>query len=138
MDRKTWVGYVPLYHGNDNKKPSGGIKGRHRKVKRKCLIGGYPAETKLGDYEKRKKVRARGGNTKIKLLKAQYANVLIPKKKQARKVKILRVLRNPSNRDYDRKGIITKGAIIETELGLAVVTSRPGQEGVINALLTES
>jgi len=47
-------------------------------------------------------------------------------------------LRNPSNRDYDRKGIITKGAIIETELGLAVVTSRPGQEGVINALLTES
>ena len=35
------------------------------------------------------------------------------------------------------RGIITKGALIETELGKAIVTSRPGQDGVVNALLVE-
>ncbi|HDN05822.1 MAG TPA: 30S ribosomal protein S8e, partial [Candidatus Bathyarchaeota archaeon] len=45
------------------------------------------------------------------------------------------VIRNPANVDYDRRGVITKGAIIETSLGLARVTSRPGQNGVINAVL---
>jgi small subunit ribosomal protein S8e len=32
--------------------------------------------------------------------------------------------------------VITKGAEIETNLGLARVTSRPGGDGVINAVLT--
>ncbi|HHC19323.1 MAG TPA: 30S ribosomal protein S8e, partial [Euryarchaeota archaeon] len=34
--------------------------------------------------------------------------------------------------------IITKGTIIETEVGLARVTSRPGQVGIINAVLIQS
>jgi small subunit ribosomal protein S8e len=33
--------------------------------------------------------------------------------------------------------VITKGAIIETEKGLAKVVSRPGQDGVVNAVLIE-
>jgi small subunit ribosomal protein S8e len=37
--------------------------------------------------------------------------------------------------DYDRRGVITKGAEIETSLGIARVTSRPGNDGVINAIL---
>jgi small subunit ribosomal protein S8e len=37
--------------------------------------------------------------------------------------------------DYDRRGVITKGAEIETKIGLARVTSRPGGDGVINAVL---
>jgi small subunit ribosomal protein S8e len=47
----------------------------------------------------------------------------------------LRVSKNPANKDYERRGVITKGAILETELGLAKVLSRPGQDGVINAVL---
>jgi len=45
------------------------------------------------------------------------------------------VIKNQANVDFQRKGVITKGAIIETPIGNAVVTSRPGQDGTINATL---
>ena len=61
--------------------------------------------------------------------------MLDPKKNTAKKVEILDVLDNTANRDFVRRKIITKGAVIETELGQARVTSRPGQHGVINAVL---
>lgn len=64
-----------------------------------------------------------------------YANVHDTETGRSRKVKILRVVSNRSNRDFERRGVITKGAVIETEMGKAVVTSRPGQDGVINAVL---
>ncbi|MFB6184110.1 MAG: 30S ribosomal protein S8e, partial [Haloarculaceae archaeon] len=44
---------------------------------------------------------------------------------------------NPSNPNYARRNIITKGAIIETSEGRARVTSRPGQDGQVNAVLVE-
>jgi len=126
-----------IYQGNDLKKPTGGRKGRHRKVKRKYELGRYPTETKLGSGEKRKLQRVRGGNYKVKLLVGAYANVFIPDQGKCQKVRILGVISNPSSKDYDRRGILTRGAIINTELGLARVTSRPGQDGVINAVLVE-
>ena len=46
----------------------------------------------------------------------------------------LKVIKNTANKDYERRGVITKGTVIETELGLARVISRPGQVGVINAV----
>lgn len=126
-----------IYQGNDLKKPTGGRKGRHRKVKRKHELGRYPVETRIGIKEKRKLQRVRGGNHKIKLLIGAYANVLIKSRGECQKVKILSVVSNPCNKDYDRRGILTKGAIVNTELGLARVTSRPGQDGIINAVLIE-
>jgi small subunit ribosomal protein S8e len=45
------------------------------------------------------------------------------------------VTKNPANKDYERRGVITKGALLETEIGIAKVISRPGQDGVINAVL---
>jgi len=125
------------YQGNDLKKPTGGRKGKHRKVKRKYELGRYPTETKLGSNEKKKLQRVRGGNYKVKLLVCTYANVLIRSQGMCKKVKILNVVKNPCNKDYDRRGILTKGAIVSTELGLARVTSRPGQDGVVNAVLIE-
>lgn len=71
---------------------------------------------------------------KVKLLKGKYACVTNPKTGKTEKVEIQRVVKNPANVDYDRRGVITKGAIIETPAGLARVTSRPGQDGVINAV----
>jgi small subunit ribosomal protein S8e len=44
-------------------------------------------------------------------------------------------MKNPANVDYDRRGVITRGTIIETSLGVARVTSRPGQDGTVNAIL---
>ncbi|MEM2724980.1 MAG: 30S ribosomal protein S8e, partial [Candidatus Nezhaarchaeales archaeon] len=66
---------------------------------------------------------------------AAYANVLDPETNKVYKLKILRVKENPASVDYSRRGVITRGAVIETEKGLAKVTSRPGQDGVVNAVL---
>jgi small subunit ribosomal protein S8e len=54
------------------------------------------------------------------------------------RVTITRVSKNPSNKDYERRGVISKGALVETEIGPARVLSRPGQEGSVNAVLVES
>mgnify|MGYP001764684047 CR=1 FL=1 len=47
------------------------------------------------------------------------------------------VVDNPSNVNYARRNIITKGAVIETSAGRARVTSRPGQTGQVNAVLLD-
>jgi len=125
---------MSVWHGDLHKrKPSGGRKRAYRR-KRKFERGSFPAETILGET-KRKTVRTRGGNLKIKVLSDKYACITNPKNGKTEKVEILRVVRNPANVDYDRRGVITKGAVIETPLGLARVTSRPGQNGIINAVI---
>jgi len=116
------------------RKRTGGKKTPWRK-KRKFELGSFPTETVLGGEEMRKVVRRRGGNIKIRLVEARRANVANPETGETKTVDILRVVKNPANVDYDRRGVITKGTIIETPLGLAVVTSRPGQDGVVNAVL---
>jgi small subunit ribosomal protein S8e len=115
------------------RKVSGGLY-KKAKAKRKFELGREPTLPKLGE-RKIKKQRTIGGNTKIKILKAEFANVSNPKAKTVKKVKITGVLENPANPHYVRRNIITKGTIIDTELGKAKVTSRPGQEGAINAVL---
>jgi len=79
----------------------------------------------------------RGGNTKVRLLRCDFANVSDPRSGVTRKVRILNVVENPANPHFKRRNIVTRGAIVETELGRAVVTSRPGQDGVVNAKLLE-
>lgn len=125
---------MSVWHGDLNKrKPSGGRKKAYR-VKRKFEQGSFPVETKLGE-PKRKRVEGKGGRVKIKVLTDKHASLTDPKTGKAQKVEILRVVRNPANIDYDRRGVITKGAEIETSLGLARVTSSPGRDGTINAVL---
>jgi small subunit ribosomal protein S8e len=124
---------MSVWHGNlKKKKPSGGRKRAYRR-KRKFEKGFFPVETELGK-PKRKNVRGRSKNFKVKILSDNYACVSDKKNGKTEKVKIIRVIKNSANPDYNRRGVITRGAIIETTLGLARVTSRPGQDGVINAL----
>lgn len=126
---------LSVWHGDLKKrKPSGGRK-RSCRRKRKFEKGSFPAETMLGE-PKRKVERERGGNTGIKILSDKYVCVTDPKSGKTEKAEIVRVIKNPANVDYDRRGVITKGAIIETPKGLARITSRPGQNGTINAVLT--
>lgn len=125
---------MAVWHGDlHKKKPSGGRKRAYR-GKRGFERGSFPAETTLGE-PKRKSVRGRGRNSKVKILKDKYACVTNSKSGKTEKVEIVRVVKNPANIDYNRRGVITKGAIIETPRGLARVTSRPGQHGAINAVL---
>jgi small subunit ribosomal protein S8e len=50
---------------------------------------------------------------------------------------ITNVVENPADPNYARRNIITRGALIETSEGTAKVTSRPGQDGQVNAVLVE-
>ena len=125
---------MSVWHGDLRKKKLSGGRKRAYRRKRKFEEGRFPAETILGE-PKKKIVRGRGETTKIKALSDKYVCVTDPKSGKTEKVEIMRVVKNPTNIDYDRRGVITKGAVIETSLGLARVTSRPGQDGIIHAVL---
>jgi len=125
---------LSVWHGDlHKKKPSGGRKKAYR-TKRRYEKGSFPTETTLGE-PKQKIVRRRGNNTKTRLPRTNQANISDPTTGKTQKTEIQRVIRNPANVDYDRRGVITKGTIIETPLGPARVTSRPSQHGLVNAIL---
>ena len=107
------------------------IKSEKKRISNK---GNIPTLTKVAD-RKLVQVRTKGANSKQRLLQENTVNVLDKKTNKVKKVKILNITGNPANRNFVRRNIITKGTIMETELGKAVVTSRPGQEGSINAVL---
>ena len=125
---------MSVWHGSLRKRKLTGGRKRAYRVKRNYEKGAFPAETTLGE-PKRKIARGHGGNIKVKALSAKYASVTDPKSGKTEKTEILRVVRNSANVDYNRRGVITRGAEIETSLGLARVTSRPGNVGVINGVL---
>ena len=126
---------MSVWHGTLRKRKLTGGRKRAYRVKRKFEQGTFSAETTLGE-PKRTTTRCYGGNTKIKLLTDNQASVTDPKTGKTQKTNITRVISNKANVDYNRRGVITKGAEIETALGTARVTSRPGIDGVINAVLT--
>jgi small subunit ribosomal protein S8e len=121
-------------HSSLRKRKLTGGKKRAYRSKKKYEAGGFPAETVLGEPRK-KTSRGYGGNVKVKSLSDNFASVTDPKSGKTQKTEITRVVKNGANVDYNRRGVITKGAEIETALGLAKVTSRPGNDGVINAVL---
>jgi len=126
---------LALWQGRSTRKKSGGRLKPFRK-KRKFEAGREQTLTQIGE-RRAKRIRVRGGHHKTRLLAARNANVVDPNTKKSKKVKILSVLENSANPHFVRRNIITKGAIIETEIGKAKVTSRPGQDGNISAVLLE-
>lgn len=102
--------------------------------KRRFELGGEEASTHLGE-KILKTQRGIGGSLKVRLLRDSTAIVMDPKTKTSKKVTIQTVSGNPANVHFVRRNIMTKGAIIKTELGQARITNRPGQEGSINAIL---
>ena len=123
------------YENLEKRKVTGGRRRPYR-GRRKYEKDGYPAEPTIGPRRIELK-RVRGGNYKAVLKQDEYANVTDKSTGETKKVRIIRVLKNRADRDYERRGVLTKGAIIETEIGKAVITSRPSQDGVINAVLIE-
>ena len=104
------------------------------RTRRKFEINRYPNEPLAGE-QKTVTRKVRGKNVKTALVSAGFVNLVLDSK--VKKTKIVRVLENPTNNDYQRRGIITKGAIIETEDGKCKVVSRPGQDGVVNGILVK-
>lgn len=81
------------------------------------------------------KMRTRGGGRKNLAVRVETANVVVEGKVQ--RLKIVQVKKNDANPQFIRSNIVTKGCLIETEAGFARVTSRPGQNGSVDAVLVE-
>jgi len=122
-----------VFQGKGKRSPRGSRYKSHRNYK-KSELGRLPASTGIGKKRARK-IRTVGGHGRIKLLDAESVNVVDPKTKKSQKAKIKTTLENPANRHFVRRNILTKGAVIETDKGKAKITSRPGQDGVVNAVL---
>ena len=118
------------------RKPSGG---RYKSTlsKRTHMLGRRPSLTKIGAVRK-KTISTKGGNSKERLFETNIANIYDPKTKKAEPAAINVVTDNPANRNFIRRNILTKGTIIDTQKGRARITSRPGQDGVVNAILLQS
>jgi len=115
------------------RKPTGG-RSKPSRGRRAYEKDGYAIEPLVGPMARRP-IHRRGGLVTAGVTFADFANVSDSKGK-ATKSKILRVKKSPANRDYERRGVITRGAVIETEAGEAIVTSRPTADGVVNAIRT--
>jgi small subunit ribosomal protein S8e len=116
------------------RKPTGKLRKKLSKRK-KYQRGRDYSPTHLGE-KKVVKLRTKGGSKKLLALSANIANVISGSKSQ--KTKIISVMENPANPQFVRRSIITKGTIINTELGKARVTSRPGRDGIVNAVIIEA
>ena len=125
---------MALWHLRSKRKPTGGVLKKNRK-KSKNERGSSFLETRIGK-RKQKIKRKRGGDQKTKLLSVQNINIADEKGK-TKAIKIISVEENAANPHYVRRNVITKGAILKTEIGLVKVTSRPGQDGIINGKLIE-
>ena len=102
--------------------------------RRKYEMDRFPNEAIIGEQITiTRKVRGKNIKTAIKTIDS--VNLAIDSK--IKRVKIIKVLENATNNDYQRRGIISKGAILETEEGKCRVVSRPGQHGTVNAILVK-
>ncbi len=106
---------------------------RPLRTRRKYELDRYGVETLTGTHLTVTR-RVRGGHTKSSLKTTDFVNLSIPGSK-VKRAKILKVLENPANSDYQRRGVICRGAILETEDGKCKVVSRPGQDAAVNAIL---
>ena len=112
-----------------SRKIGGGYKNKRRDKRKRELIE-VPMPVQIGET-RTKSVRTLGGHAKIKPLKVKFGNMFDPTSKKLMKVEMIRVLDNKANRSYARRNIITKGSVIETKEGSAVVVNRPGQDGQV-------
>jgi small subunit ribosomal protein S8e len=97
-------------------------------------MGRIPTETVMGE-PKRRIIDSKGKYKKSPAFRLNMVNVTDPKKNETYRTELLDVEENLANMDYQRRKVITKGTIIKTSKGRARVTSRPGQDGILNAIL---
>jgi small subunit ribosomal protein S8e len=121
------------FQGRSTRKRTGGRR-RHSRNKRKYELGDETTETEL-DRPTLKTIDARGTTEKVRAISTNVASVADGD--EVVEADIENVVENPANPNYIRRNIITKGAVIETSEGQARVTSRPGQDGQVNAVLIE-
>jgi len=128
------------WHTKSDKMKSGGKRKTLRRcTKKKAWMGGLAANTKAqeGIEDRRELNKGRGQTEKVRATSIKYANIYNNGKTV--KAEIIGVKENNANRLFARSNTTTKGALLQVKLGGAEqtvkVTNRPGQDGVINAIL---
>ena len=121
------------WHLRSHRKSTGGLLFSNRK-KKKHERGTKFLQTRVGK-EKKKTVKSLGGNRKVKLLSSEKINVAV--KGKVKTAKISSVIENHADVHFVRRNVLTLGGIVKTDLGNVKITSRPGQDGVINGILVE-
>ncbi len=119
-----------------SKRTKSGARLKKHHEKRKAELGRPEAQTIIGE-PRVKHIRTRGGNTKLRAYRYNQCNLSDPSTGKTETVQILDVEANPANKEFTRRKVMTKGALIRTEKGYAVITNRPGQEGFIQAVPTQ-
>lgn len=121
------------YQGKSIRKATGG-RLRLNRSKRKFELGRDFTMPVIG-ASKNKIINVTGNGSKVRVLKEELVNVTDPKSGKTQKVKMTTVTENPANKNFVRRNYLTKGAVVTTEIGKAKITSRPGQDGIVNAVL---
>ncbi|HXW67781.1 MAG TPA: 30S ribosomal protein S8e [Thermoplasmata archaeon] len=121
-----------IWQGRSRRKRTGGRLRPIRK-KRRFEISRELQHATIGPGTV-KPYRIRGANSKLRILTTQTINVYDPATKSMRPAKVITVRENPANPNFVQRNIITRGAILETDVGLVRVRSRPGQDGVLNGI----
>lgn len=124
-----------IWQGLSRRKPTGGRLRPNRK-KRRFEIAPEMQHATIGAGTI-KQYRGRGDNRKLRILTADHVNVYDPATRTMRSAKVITVRENPANPNYVQRNVITRGAVVETELGLVRIRSRPGQDGVLNGVRVE-
>jgi small subunit ribosomal protein S8e len=124
---------VQIHTKADTKNSGNGTKRIKFRDKKRSEVGNYFSATKMSDANVVAPRRRRGGAMGVKMKKVGVINLLT--KSGYKKAKLVAILESPDNRNFARQQILTKGTIINTDLGKAVVLNRPGREGAINAKL---
>ncbi|MEE2625456.1 MAG: 30S ribosomal protein S8e [Candidatus Thermoplasmatota archaeon] len=127
------------WHGISRRKPSGGRLKRPSRYrgKRRTEIASENQFAYVGEEDARKNYRKRGRSQTVRLLSVNQVNVSMPKDGKTVRATVANVVGNDADPNYVRRNIVTKGAIIETDVGRVRVTSRPGMHGVVSGVLIE-
>ena len=137
MYKLEWFRQVFVRKSVENLATSKTTGGRRHplRIRRKYETDRYPNEAVTGaQVTVTRTVRGKNRKTAVKTI--DFVNLATGDAK-VKKAKILKVLDNATNNDYKRRGIITKGAILETQEGKCKVVSKPGQNGIVNAILVK-
>ena len=132
-------GGMAKWHGISRRKPSGGRLKRPSRYrgKRNTEISSENQFAFVGDKNSRKLYRKTAGLQTVRVLSVKNINVNKPKEGKTVRAEITNVVRNDADTNYVRRNIVTKGAIVETDIGRVRVTSRPGMHGVVSGILLE-
>lgn len=124
---------MAVWQDRSQTKKTGGKTRSYRKS-RKHDIGSKFSEPEVGEQKVIVK-QTRGGNQKSVAKRSETVNLAVDG--EVKNAEINSVEENPANPNFVRRSMLTKGTIIETTEGTAEITSRPGQEGSVNAKLIE-